>query len=47
MKLFLLALVAGAEASLLKTFAKNKLDINQKVYIENQPVLGDGAGEGA
>ena len=23
------------------------LDINQKVYIENQPVLGDGAGEGA
>ena len=26
--------------------AKSKLDINQKVYIENQPVLGDGAGEG-
>mmetsp|Transcript_80764 Transcript_80764/g.147694 ORF Transcript_80764/g.147694 Transcript_80764/m.147694 type:complete len:131 (+) Transcript_80764:85-477(+) len=25
----------------------NKLDINQKVYIEGQPVLGDGAGEGA
>merc|ERR1719401_481619 len=24
-----------------------KLDINQKVYIENQPVLGDGSGEGA
>ena len=23
------------------------LDNNQKVYIENQPVLGDGAGEGA
>merc|ERR1719236_296589 len=27
--------------------AKGRLDINQKVYIENQPVLGDGAGEGA
>merc|ERR1719378_975404 len=26
---------------------KLKLDINQKVYIQNQPVLGDGAGEGA
>merc|ERR1719263_1186223 len=25
----------------------NKLDINQKVYIESQPVLGDGAGEGS
>mmetsp|Transcript_80830 Transcript_80830/g.147404 ORF Transcript_80830/g.147404 Transcript_80830/m.147404 type:complete len:132 (+) Transcript_80830:64-459(+) len=25
----------------------NKLDINQKVYIEGQPILGDGAGEGA
>merc|ERR1719436_1387163 len=24
---------------------KSKLDINQKVYIENAPVLGDGAGE--
>ena len=24
-----------------------RLDINQKVYIENAPVLGDGAGEGA
>jgi hypothetical protein len=31
----------------LKFAAKAKLDINQKVYIENQPVLGDGAGEGA
>jgi hypothetical protein len=27
--------------------AKSRLDINQKVYIESQPVLGDGAGEGA
>merc|ERR1712226_1180413 len=26
---------------------KSKLDINQKVYIENAPVLGDGAGEAA
>uniref|UniRef100_A0A7S1WDN7 Uncharacterized protein n=1 Tax=Alexandrium catenella TaxID=2925 RepID=A0A7S1WDN7_ALECA len=25
---------------------KSKLDINQKVYIESEPVLGDGAGEG-
>merc|ERR1719389_381078 len=25
---------------------KAELDINQKVYIESQPVLGDGAGEG-
>ena len=27
--------------------AKSRLDINQKVYIENQPVLGGGAGDGA
>merc|ERR1719174_877117 len=26
---------------------KSKLDINQKVYVENAPVLGDGAGEAA
>merc|ERR1719215_2321073 len=26
---------------------KSKLDINQKVYVENAPVLGDGAGDGA
>jgi hypothetical protein len=26
---------------------KTSLDINQKVYIENSPVLGEGAGEGA
>jgi hypothetical protein len=26
---------------------KAKLDINQKVYVENSPVLGDGAGDGA
>ena len=27
--------------------SKAKLDINQKVYIEGSPVLGDGAGQGA
>jgi hypothetical protein len=27
--------------------AKAKLDINQKVYIEGQPTLGDGAGQGS
>ena len=35
--------VSAASGRLLKT--QNKLDINQKVYIENAPVLGDGAGE--
>mmetsp|Transcript_80822 Transcript_80822/g.147388 ORF Transcript_80822/g.147388 Transcript_80822/m.147388 type:complete len:131 (+) Transcript_80822:99-491(+) len=34
-----------ANAAVVKQ--NNKLDINQKVYIEGQPVLGDGAGEGA
>ena len=43
--LLILALVASAAGT--KFAAKAKLDINQKVYIENQPVLGDGAGEGA
>jgi len=44
------AVMSGAEAKLsLKKGAAKKtgLDINQKVYIENQPVLGDGAGEGS
>jgi len=41
----LLPLVATAAG--LKFASKQKLDVNQKVYIENQPVLGDGAGEGA
>jgi len=31
----------------IKFASKEKLDINQKVYIENSPVLGDGAGDGA
>ena len=35
----------GTTRSLLRR--KAKLDINQKVYIENAAVLGDGAGEGA
>merc|ERR1719420_2233239 len=37
----------AAQAAGLRFATKAKLDINQKVYIENQPVLGDGAGEGA
>jgi len=37
----------AAHAAGTKFAAKAKLDVNQKVYIENQPVLGDGAGEGA
>ena len=44
--LLLLAPLA-ATGAVTKFAAKAKLDINQKVYIENQPVLGDGAGEGA
>merc|ERR550514_249681 len=36
-------LFMGASASMLK---KTKLDINQKAYIENAAVLGDGAGQG-
>ena len=34
-----------AAFTLLKFRSKTGLDINQKVYIENAPVLGDGAGE--
>lgn len=41
----LLACVAAKPLVLSQESAK--LDINQKVYIENQPVLGDGAGEGS
>merc|ERR1719213_324197 len=37
----------AANGAGLKFANKAKLDINQKVYIENQPVLGDGAGDGA
>ena len=45
--LVLLLAPLAANAAVTKFAAKAKLDINQKVYIENQPVLGDGAGEGA
>jgi len=44
MKFLLLALCS---AIVRKEQTEGRLDINQKVYIENQPVLGDGAGEGA
>eukprot|EP00429_Kryptoperidinium_foliaceum_P133693 CAMPEP_0176282914 /NCGR_PEP_ID=MMETSP0121_2-20121125/51044_1 /TAXON_ID=160619 /ORGANISM="Kryptoperidinium foliaceum, Strain CCMP 1326" /LENGTH=68 /DNA_ID=CAMNT_0017623271 /DNA_START=70 /DNA_END=273 /DNA_ORIENTATION=+ len=37
------ALALGAAG---KSLSRSELDINQKVYIENSPVLGDGAGEG-
>jgi len=47
-QLLVVALVPLAvNAAGIKFAKKGKLDINQKVYIENQPVLGDGAGEGA
>ena len=42
-----LAIVLATTAAGTKFAGSAKLDINQKVYIENQPVLGDGAGEGA
>merc|ERR1719453_68068 len=38
---------AAASGNFLKSEEKTGLDMNQKVYIENQPVLGDGAGENA
>eukprot|EP00445_Apocalathium_hangoei_P037535 CAMPEP_0203964068 /NCGR_PEP_ID=MMETSP0359-20131031/93900_1 /ASSEMBLY_ACC=CAM_ASM_000338 /TAXON_ID=268821 /ORGANISM="Scrippsiella Hangoei, Strain SHTV-5" /LENGTH=82 /DNA_ID=CAMNT_0050900285 /DNA_START=90 /DNA_END=334 /DNA_ORIENTATION=+ len=37
----------AAPPKLMQVVKKTQLDINQKVYIENSPVLGDGAGEGA
>merc|ERR1719355_568061 len=39
------ALFAGSAAG--TSLKRHRLDINQKVYIENAPVLGDGAGEDA
>merc|ERR1719235_2639772 len=38
---------AHCEASSLRVKQESKLDINQKAYVEGQPVLGDAAGEGA
>eukprot|EP00428_Durinskia_dybowskii_P061123 CAMPEP_0170381058 /NCGR_PEP_ID=MMETSP0117_2-20130122/14207_1 /TAXON_ID=400756 /ORGANISM="Durinskia baltica, Strain CSIRO CS-38" /LENGTH=151 /DNA_ID=CAMNT_0010636605 /DNA_START=77 /DNA_END=530 /DNA_ORIENTATION=- len=49
MKLSIVALAAAfakQAAATVVSSSKSGLDINQKVYIENQPVLGDGAGEG-
>ena len=45
LKIVILAFFAVGGAALRSSLAK--LDINQKVYIENQAVLGDGSGEGA
>jgi len=42
-----LVLVLAVSAAGTKFASKAKLDNNQKVYIENQPVLGEGAGQGA
>mmetsp|Transcript_122823 Transcript_122823/g.194596 ORF Transcript_122823/g.194596 Transcript_122823/m.194596 type:complete len:133 (+) Transcript_122823:66-464(+) len=43
-----LVLAPGVVDAAGLTFTKKaKLDINQKVYIENAPVFGDGAGDGA
>merc|ERR1719460_3261271 len=39
--------VAGLQSTANHTKFKAKLDINQKVYIEGQPTLGDGAGQGS
>ena len=44
------AVLSGADYSLIQKATRRldiKLDINQVVYIENQPVCGGGAGEGA
>jgi hypothetical protein len=36
-----------ANATTILKFIQSKLDINQKVYIEGEPILGDGVGQGA
>merc|ERR1719277_1377476 len=43
----LLVLVLSTSAVAVLVNSSTQLDINQKVYIENAPVLGDGAGESA
>merc|ERR1719437_193142 len=43
---FLVLVLAPAMVSGIIRRNGAALDINQKVYIESQPVLGDGAGEG-
>lgn len=45
LKLAIAALLALPAAGSVAV-RRSQLDINQKVYIESQPVLGDGAGEG-
>merc|ERR1719229_1378852 len=45
--LLTLILATSAHAVLIKANSSTRLDINQKVYIENAPVLGDGAGDAA
>mmetsp|Transcript_72162 Transcript_72162/g.181893 ORF Transcript_72162/g.181893 Transcript_72162/m.181893 type:complete len:129 (-) Transcript_72162:162-548(-) len=47
MQLRSLLLVALASTASCTLVHKSTLDINQKVYIEGSPVLGDGAGETA
>eukprot|EP00397_Hematodinium_sp_SG-2012_P064688 GEMP01091996.1.p1 GENE.GEMP01091996.1~~GEMP01091996.1.p1 ORF type:complete len:128 (+),score=33.83 GEMP01091996.1:125-508(+) len=44
--MFVAAFLASCSAFVLHKFGTS-LDINQKVYVENQLVLGEGAGEGA
>lgn len=39
--------VGGSHGKSIQFVARAKLDINQKVYIEGQPSLGDGAGQGS
>merc|ERR1719429_734173 len=43
--LFAALFVAGANCAVVEK--RVQLDINQKVYVENAPVLGDGAGDAA
>merc|ERR1719428_227977 len=45
--LFCMLVARSAAFGALRAKNKAKLDINQKAYVEGQPVLGDGAGEGA
>merc|ERR1719230_2024430 len=47
MQLCTLVLAVLAIDGSCTSLRKNRLDVNQAVYIENAPVLGAGAGEGA
>jgi len=46
-KLLIAVHMVCAVSAAIAGVTKARLDINQKVYIENAPVLGDGAGEGS